>query len=81
MDIHRLLKNIIFPSSIFVRKNERYDPDLLGEREFGITLHMICKINEPKQTAVQWEFCFHAANSFVKIIVAMSTWMTCMVSH
>lgn len=70
----------IFISSAFVRKLERYDPAFLGERSFGAKLYVICKTNG-KQTALQWEFGFHAVNSFVKIIVAMLTWMTCMSSH
>ena len=76
---HRETLVSISPSS--VREKERYDPDFLGERSFRGQLPVICKINELRQTAMQWEFCFHAVNSFVKIIDAMSTWMTYMASH
>lgn len=72
----KFLASIIFPSSVFIRENERYDPDFLGDRSFGGKLYVICKINELERTAMKWEFCFHAVNSFVKIIDAVSTWMT-----
>lgn len=76
---HREALVSISPSS--VRQKEMYDPDFLGERSFRGKVSVICKINELRQTAMQWEFCFHAINSFVKIIDAMSTWMTYMASH
>lgn len=70
-----------FISSVFVRESERYNPDfLLGERCFRSTLCVISKVNG-KQATMQWEFCYHTVNSFVKILDAMLTSMACMASH
>lgn len=44
-------------------------------------LYGICKMSELPQSAMQWEFCFHAVNSFVKIIDALSVWMTYVACH
>lgn len=59
---HRETLVSMSPSS--VRQKEMYDPDFLGERSFRGKVSVICKINELRQTAMQWEFCFHAVNSF-----------------
>lgn len=70
-----------FISSVFVRKSEGYNPDfLLGERSFRSILCVIGKVNG-KQATRQWEFCYHAVNSFVTILDAMLTRMTCMASY
>lgn len=68
-----------FPQVCFWK--QWHDPDFFGDRNFGIKLCMICKADELKQNGRLWDFYFHAGNSFVKIIDAVSTWMTYLASH